>query len=193
MKKLFILPLILLFSSTVLSQVLPGTLDVTGMPTFIQSFDEIVREAGLDDSTVGFESEFDANLIGFVLNPQLILGSELVCEANVFRYSVFIHTENAPANFILEARTSFNSGIRFPEVSNYDDLPSQPLGPRDLAPENGGNYIPVPNNGSQAIKVFEFIGCRIDIPIQFRIKASALAPAGNSNFQIFYTVVGSVM
>ncbi|MDT0643958.1 hypothetical protein RM553_14060 [Zunongwangia sp. F363] len=193
MKKLLTLSLILLISSSVLSQILPGTLDVTGMPTFIQSFDEVVKEAGLDDTTVGFESEFDANLVGFVLNPQLLLGSDLVCEANVFRYSVFIHTQNAPANFILEARTSLNSGQRFPQVSTYDNLPLQPLGPRDLTPENGGNYIPVPNDGSQAIKIFEFIGCRTDIPVQFRIKGSALVPAGNSNFQIVYTVVGSLM
>ncbi|MDT0649963.1 hypothetical protein [Autumnicola edwardsiae] len=93
MKKLIILPLLLLVSSTVLSQILLGTLDVTGMPTFIQSLDEIVREAGLDDTTVGFESDFDANLIGFVLDPLLLLGSELVCEANVFRYSVYSCTK----------------------------------------------------------------------------------------------------
>ncbi|MDT0649964.1 hypothetical protein [Autumnicola edwardsiae] len=106
---------------------------------------------------------------------------------------VYIHAQNAPANFILEARTYLNSGKRFPEISLYDALPLQPLGPRDLTPENGGNYIPVPNDRSQAIKVFEFIGCRTDIPVQFRIRASSLVPARSSNFQIFYTVVGSVL
>jgi hypothetical protein len=192
MKKLIILITCLSLTQITYSQLLPGTLDVSGMPSFIQSVDDVVMEAGLDDTTVGFESNFDATIIGFVLDPLLLVNSELMCEANVFRYSVYIHTINAPAGLIFEAKTTFNSGLRFPTVSTYDSLPVQPLGPRDLTPSNGGSYIPVPNNGSQAIKIFEFVGCRTEIPIQFKVKPSVLVPGGLSNFDIYYTVVGSL-
>ncbi|TVZ27842.1 hypothetical protein JM83_2907 [Gillisia sp. Hel_I_86] len=193
MKKLILFIICLSLTQTTYSQLLPGTLDVSGMPNFIQSIDDVVMEAGLDDTAIGFESNFDATLIGFVLNPQLLLSSEIMCETNVFRYSVYIHTTNAPVGLTLEAKTTFNSGMRFPTLSTYDLLPLQPLGPRDLTPSNGGSYITVPNMGSQAIKIFEFIGCRTDIPIQFKIKASALVPGTPSNFDIYYTVVGSLM
>jgi hypothetical protein len=43
------------------SQVLPGTLTVAGAPSFIQSTNRVVLEAGLDDTTVGFESAYDTN------------------------------------------------------------------------------------------------------------------------------------
>lgn len=195
MKKIFVLTVLLFLNYTFTqAQILPGTLDVSGMPRFIQSIDDVVLEAGADDTTVGFESNFDSTLIGFVLDPLSTppTSSELNCEANVYRYSVYINTVNAPANVILEAKTTFNSGQRFPTVSTYDDMPMQPLGPRDLTPSNGGNYIVVPNNASQAIKIMEFIGCRTDIPIQFRIKPSALTPAGTHNFEINYTVTASM-
>lgn len=192
-KRLFIYLVVTLIPGNLTSQILPGTLDVAGIPSFIQSFSDVVKEAGQDDNTLGFESEFDSNIIGFTLNPQLLLSSELVCEANVFRYTVYIHTQNAPNNLTLEAKTFFNSGQRFPQISTYDALVIQPLGPRNLTPVNGGNYITVPNDSSQAIKIFEFIGCRTDIPIQFRVKASSLVPSGTTNFEIIYTVVGSLL
>ncbi|MGO4819847.1 MULTISPECIES: hypothetical protein [unclassified Flavobacterium] len=195
MKKIFVLTVLLFLNySYTIAQILPGTLDVSGMPSFIQTVDDVVLEAGADDTTVGFESNFDSTIIGFVLDPRSFprISSALNCEANVYRYSVYINTLNAPANVILEAKTSFNSGQRFPAVSIYDGSPIQPLGPRDLTPSNGGNYIVVPNNASQAIKIMEFVGCRTDIPIQFRIKPSALTPAGTHNFEINYTVTASL-
>ncbi|TDE05913.1 hypothetical protein [Flavobacterium sandaracinum] len=193
MRKLCIITVSFLLSfSCSQAQILAGTLNVTGMPSFTQSVNAVVVEAGLDDTTVGFESNFDATKIGFVLNPILLLPSSLVCEQNVYRYSVFINSVNTPANVTLEAKTTVNSGLRFPTVSIYDTLLIQPLGPRNLTPTNGGNYTTVPNNATQAIKIMEFIGCRQDIPIQFRIKPSALCPAGNYNFEINYTVTASL-
>lgn len=180
------------------SQLLPGTLDVSGFPNMVQSIDDLVTEAGEDDGVNGFESEDDATLIGFKLDPTLtpFLGFVLVsssqkCSANIFRYSVYMHTNNAPANTVIEAKTYFNSGNRFPAVSPYDSFIVQPLGPRDLTPENGGNYIAIPNDGSVAVKVMEFIGCREDVPIQFRVKPTVKSTAGISNLDVVYTVVGS--
>ena len=192
MKKILLF-LSIITSSWIHAQLLPGTMNVSGMPAFIQNIDDVVREAGLDDTVTGFESAIDSNLISFTLDPLLLLNSEVMCNENVFRYSVYVHTQNLPANLQIEARTYMNSGARFPEVSIYDLLIIQPLGPRDLTPSNGGDYIPVPNDGSQAIKIFEFVGCRTDIPVQFRIKASSKFAGGTGNFNIVYTVVGSLL
>ena len=193
MKKLLILSLILVLPCyCIQGQILAGTLDISGMPSFTQNISSVVKEAGKDDASVGFESAYDASKIGFVLNPILLLQSSAVCEANVYRYSVYVHTVNAPANIILEAKTTVNSGFRFPLVSVYDTLLIKPLGERNLTPTSGGSYIVVPNSGTQAVKIMEFIGCRTDIPIQFRIKPSALCPAGTYNFDISYTVTASL-
>ncbi|MDP5044880.1 MAG: hypothetical protein NWQ06_07870 [Leeuwenhoekiella sp.] len=175
------------------AQLLNGTLDVNGMPSFIQSFQDTVQEAGIDDNSIGFESAIDANQISFVLNRILILSSSTLCSDNVFRYSVFMHTQNAPQNLTVKAKTYTNSGFRFPSFSIYDILIIKPLGPRDLTATNGGNYVTIPNDASQAIKVCEFVGCRTDIPIQFKIEASSLVQAGVSNFNIYYTVVASLL
>lgn len=193
MKNLFIITVSFLLSfSYSQAQILAGTLNVTGMPSFTQSVNAVVVEAGVDDATVGFESNFDATKIGFVLDPILLLSSSLLCEQNVYRYRVYINSVNAPANIILEAKTTVNSGLRFPTVSIYDTLLIKPLGQRNLMPSNGGNYIVVPNNATQAVKIMEFIGCRKDIPIQFRIKPSSLCPAGIYNIEINYTVTASL-
>ncbi|MEQ9440304.1 MAG: hypothetical protein RIG62_14720 [Cyclobacteriaceae bacterium] len=179
-------------------QILPGTLDVTGFPSMSQTVEELVKEAGADDNGVGFESTIDATLITFILDSSTdpITGATVTssqnCSENIYRYSVYMHTVNAPQNMLVEAKTTFNSGVRFPTAILYDDLSSQPLGPRDLRPENGGAYIQIPNDGSTAIKVFEFVGCREDIPIQFRVKPSVLDVAGLKNLDVYYTVVGSL-
>ena len=104
-----------------------------------------------------------------------------------------MHTINAPQNVEIQARSIDNGGNRFPTDALYDDLLIRPLGERDLTTENGGNYITIPNEGSAAIKVFEFIGCREEIPIQFKIKPSVKAIAGDyTAMKIYYTVVGSI-
>lgn len=198
MKKQLLLLIYLLISLSTYSQLLPGTLDVTGFPNVAQEMDDLVTEAGLNDGELGFESNFDASLISFILDSSSspIFGftttSSENCSENVYRYKVFMHTSGAPQNIKVEAKTTFNSGIRFPQTAIYDGLPTQPLGPRDLTTENGGNYILIPNDGNAAIKVFEFIGCREDIPIQFRIEANSLAMAGISDMTVHYTVVGSL-
>ncbi|MEQ6122530.1 hypothetical protein [Reichenbachiella sp. MALMAid0571] len=179
-------------------QLLPGTLDVTGFPSMSQSINDLVDEAGEDDASYGFESVFDASQISFILDPYtnpitgFTTSSNQNCTANIYRYSVYMHTQNPPQNTVVQAKTTFNSGVRFPAAIPYDDLIIRPLGPRDLTPENGGAYITIPNQGNVAIKVFEFIGCREQIPIQFKINPSALAISGNSNFNVIYTVVGSL-
>lgn len=198
MKKTFIITVLLFFNYTVSisqilppNEILPATLDVRGMPSFIQNINDVVTEAGLDDSTVGFESNFDETLIDFVLDPVLLVPSITVCEGNVYLYKVYINTVNAPDNVIIEAKTTTNSGQRVPASSVYDIL-NIPFGPRGLTPENGGTYITVPNNPNQAIKIFEFVGCRTDIPIQYRIKPSVLAPAQVYDFDINFTITATL-
>ena len=200
MKQISILTAFLLFGSFIYGQILPGTLNVTGMPNFTQSLSDVVTEAGQDDKDTGFETDFDATVISFILDPTSapitgVTDSEQNCSANVFRYKVFVHRSYSFEfeKTIIEAKTYANSGNRFPTLSDYDNLPMQPLGPRDLYPENGGEYIPIPDNPSQAVKIMEFIGCRTDIPIQFRILPSTLSPAGTNNIEIYYTIVGSTM
>lgn len=194
----YLLFLFMAISGVLCGQILPGTLDVSGFPTVSQDFNGVVMEAGQDDGSEGFESSVDAGMISFRLDPftNPITGftttSETNCTTNIYRYTVYMHTQGLPADVIVEAKTFFNSGNRFPSSIPYDGLPVKPLGPRDLAPENGGTYIQLPDDGSQAIKVMEFVGCRENIMIQFRVKASTLASAGNSNFNVFYTVVGSL-
>lgn len=180
------------------AQLLPGTLDVNGFPNIAQSVEDLVDEAGIDDGIEGFESEINATEISFLLDSSsdpitgLGITSDANCSENIYKYSVYIHTDGAPNDAIIEAKTFLNSGNRFPATALYDNLPVQPLGPRNLYPENGGSYIVVPNSGTIAIKIMEFIGCRQNIPIQFRTKASVLSAAGQSTLSVIYTVVGSL-
>ena len=205
MKKYSILSVLLLSSLFSFAQipetVLPGTLDVTGLSSMSQTIDDLIQEAGVDDNTEGFES-IDYVYLSFILDPTIqttpvgdiiLSDSERNCTANIFFYEVYMHTIGAPQNVIIEAKTEVDSGSRYPiyEIGYDTAVPLGPLGARDLRPENGGAYIPIPNQAEIAIKVFEFVGCRQDILIQFRIKASSLALSGNSSFDIVYTIVGS--
>lgn len=200
MKQISIFLSIFIIALSGYGQVLPGTLDVTGMPNFIQSLTDVTKEAGQDDKAIGFETNTDETLISFMLDPTSspvtgVTSSEQNCSSNVFRYKVYIHRSYSYEfeKTLVEAKTYANSGMRYPEVSPYDNLPFQLLGPRDLIPENGGDYIPIPDDPSRAIKIMEFVGCRRDIPIQFRIQPSTLSPAGISNMEIYYTIVGSAI
>lgn len=190
---------ILLIPTFFYAQILPGTLDVIGMPNFTQTISDLTQEAGENDNINGFESDLDATIISFILDPTSlpIIGlttSEQNCNINVFKYKVFLHKAYSAEyeDTVIQAKTYSNSGNRFPTISQYDSLPILPLGPRDLYPENGGNYITIPDDPSQAIKIMEFIGCRTEIPIQFKVNPSVLSPAGPSNIEIFYTIVGSL-
>ena len=49
-------------------QLIPGTLDVIGMPSLSQSIADLVKEAGLDDTSIGFESSSNAIEITFKLD-----------------------------------------------------------------------------------------------------------------------------
>ena len=202
MKKTIYICIFLLSTNLTYAQLetaaLPGTLNVSGTPNVSQTINDLVSEAGEDDKLTGIETEFDISLIGFVLDESTRLGvtipSDQNCSENVFRYAVYMHTTNAPQDVEIQARTMENSGERYPENAVYDDLLIRPLGDRSLSVENGGNYITIPNDGKAAIKVFEFIGCRENIPIQFKIKPSTKADAGTyNNMRIFYTVVGTTL
>lgn len=199
MKRYHLLMLLFFTLRVSTAQILPGTLTVDGFPNVVQNVGDLVAEAGENDGAIGFESSFDASRLAFILDSTtepltgIVLTSSANCSENVFRYAVYVHTQGAPAGMLVEAKTFFNSGIRYPQNALYDNLPIQPLGPRDLTPENGGNYITIPNDGGAAIKVFEFVGCREEIPIQFRVRASALSANEVSNFQVFYTVVASLL
>jgi hypothetical protein len=202
MKKYILLTVLFINALYGYGQILDGTMQITGDFNMSQLIDELVKEGGLDDKTSGFESNFDATLISFVLNPTGstatgVTTSEQNCEENVYRYEMFIH-RSYNLDFektIIEARTYENSGFRFPEVSTYDEMDPtlQLFGPRNLYPENGSQYIQIPDDATQAIKIMEFIGCRTDIPIQFKIKPSTLSPSGNSDIIIYYTIVGNMM
>ncbi|MEP5934265.1 MAG: hypothetical protein ABJ218_04055, partial [Winogradskyella arenosi] len=162
---------------------------------FQQDLSTMIDEAGLDDtmSNSKIETMFDATVIDFVLDEtNFILTSEVNCTANIFLYKVYIHTTGLADDVILEAKTFENSGQRFPLSIPYDLVPV--LGARDLIPANGTNYVVVPNNSAaDAIKIFEFKGCREQIPIQFRALPSVLAAAETSVFQINYTVTATLL
>ncbi len=181
-------------------QLIPGTLDVIGMPSLSQSIADLVKEAGLDDTSIGFESSSNAIEITFKLDEGTdpVTGtpttSDENCEQTVNLYKVYMHTDGTPSNLVIEAKTVVNGGMRFPADTFYDQNPGVHgiFGARDLRVENGGSYITIPNDASVAIKVAEFVGCRQDIPFQFNIKPSALTDAGSSNFSVYYTIVGSI-
>lgn len=177
-------------SLSCLGQLLPGSLYKTSGPTYSQTLGDLVAEAGEDGSGKAYETGASEVLLSFRLDPGTLSSSAQRCTANVYKYKVFVHLQNAPEGLVLEARTFSNAGDRYPASILYDLLPLN--GPRDLDPENGGDYITIPDDDTAAIKLFEFTGCRENIPIQFRISASVLAQPGSSSTEIYYTVVGSL-
>ena len=194
MKKIIYTLLISFATQLGFAQVQDGTLTINGTVDFSQI--AATMEAGLDD-TESFNSALQPELT-FILNPTTnpfggTTSSEQNCET-VYLYKVFIHTVNAPANAIIKAKTFDNSGQRFPLVSNYDGLlPAlQYFGERDLTAETNGadidGFITIPNDATQAIKVFEFKGCRQDIPIEFKVSADVFTPSSTSGFNVVYTI-----
>ncbi len=198
MKKILLIALLLCFQIG-FAQVLNGTLTVNnGSFNITQDAFSSVTEAGLDDtdSEGRIETIPQDNLIGFVLNDSTgVLGapvtSEQNCTSAVYLYQVYIHTTGAPVNAVIEARTQTDSGVVYPP-SIVDILNLRSLTPNTVGADADG-YIPIPNNASQAQKVFEFRGCRTDIPIQFRVSPSVLTPGGNSSFQVFYTITATIL
>lgn len=194
MKTLFLLFL----SLNLTAQILPGSIEIKGSPFLKQPKSSLSSEAGLDDDNQGFESRPNAMKVDFTLDPGPdILGnitsSKELCQANIFRYSVYMHVIGAPPGFQLKARTFSGSGNRFPKNALYDRLPVQPLGPRDIYPENGGAYILLPNNPGNAVKVCEFVGCREDIEFQFLIIPTQEINADLGQVQVYYTIVGTIL
>ncbi|RIA08553.1 hypothetical protein OE09_0368 [Flavobacteriaceae bacterium MAR_2010_72] len=178
----------------VTAQVQDGTLTINGTVDFSQV--TATMEAGLND-TESFNSAVQPEL-SFILNPTTsplfgVTSSEQNCET-VYLYKVFIHTTGAPTGAIVKAKTFDNSGQRFPLVSVYDTLlpVAQYFGPRDLTAETNGadadGFITIPNDATQAIKVFEFKGCRQDIPIEFKVSPDVFTPSGTSSFNVVYTI-----
>ena len=190
MKTYYLYMVLVICSQGCLGQLLPGTLYGTAGPSYSQTLGDLVSEAGEDDGAIAYETGASEVTITFRLDPSTFRTSAQNCSANVYKYKVFMHLQNAPQGLVLEARTFSNAGNRYPARIPYDLLPVN--GPRDLYPENGGDYIPIPEDNTAAIKLFEFTGCRDNIPIQFRIAASVLSEPGASNTEIYYTVVGSV-
>jgi len=191
--KLVFASLLLLGCISYGQQLQQGTLDVSGMPNFIQTISDVVQEAGIDDKSLGFETEIDATEISFTINASGGDSSSQLCEDNVYRYTVYMHRSYSYdfEKTVIQAKTYSNSGNRYPKSSAYDYRPVQAMGPRNLSPEQGGQYITIPDDPSRAIKVMEFIGCRTNIPIQFRILPSTLSPEGLSSIDIHFTVVAS--
>lgn len=201
MKKYLIAFVLLLSVHLIVAQVQDGTFTVVGAPNLSQSV--TIMEAGLNDS-----GNIDTSTIpelSFVLNPTydmtgtiVVSNSEQNCET-VYLYKVFIHTVNAAAGVIVKAKTDANSGQRFPLLSTYDGLPpaGQYFGERDLFPETNGadvdGYITIPNDATQAIKVFEFKGCRENIPVDFRLSPDVSTPSGSSSFQVVYTITATAI
>lgn len=183
----------------IFSQVLSGTLTVNyGSFNLTQDVTNLVTEAGLDDtvSVNKIETLPEDNLIGFIIDESTGVGgapvsSEDNCTSAVYLYQVYIHTTGAPVNSIIQARTQTNSGTVYPP-SLVDTFGLRYLTPNTVGADPDG-YITIPNDASQAKKVFEFTGCRTDIPIQFRLSPSVLANGGNSTVQVFYTITATVI
>lgn len=176
------------------AQLVPGLLVVSGSPFVSQNTFDLIPEAGLDDVSSFFSLD-NAHTLDMYVDPVGVLlanTEEEACTGNVFRYEVYVHVENLPFGMELYAKSLPNGGQRFPATIPYDNLPLQPLGPRELRVENGGDYILIPSNGLTAIKVAEFVGCRTEIPIQFRISASTICPSDLQNLNVVYSVVGNI-
>ncbi|MFC4723265.1 hypothetical protein ACFO5O_13090 [Geojedonia litorea] len=195
MKNIYFIILVITCATFAHSQVQDGTLTLNGAPNFSQIV--AVMEAGLDDAEI-IPSDTEP-LLSFILNSTIdpITGLSTSAEENcetVYLYKVFLHTVNAPTGAVIKAKTYDNSGDRFPLVSNYDTLPpaSQYFGQRDLTAETAGadidGFITIPNDATQAIKVFQFKGCRENIPIEFRATPNVFTPSGSNLFQVVYTI-----
>ncbi|NKI27005.1 hypothetical protein HCG49_10570 [Arenibacter sp. 6A1] len=181
-------------------QIKQGTLNVTGYPNFKQTLNEVVTEPGVDDN-LGVETNMNTSMLSFTLDESsgTILGGGIVsslvnCSNHIFRYKVFMHRSSHPEydNMVVMARVT-GEGARFPSSIPYDNLPGGILGPRNLTPANNGQYIAIPDSPFRATKIMEFIGCWRDIPIQYKILPSAKSPVNPPDFEIFFTVVGSVL
>lgn len=183
------------FSFSVLSQgLVSGMMVVNGTPFISQQISDLITEAGENDNSEIF-SFSNAHEVSMYVDPAglIIPGTvEEACSSNVFKYTLYANVENAPTGVEISAKTEVNGGQRYPLNSPYDVLPNKPLGERDLTAENAGQYIVLPSDPNSAIKIAEFVGCRENIPIQYRVKASLLSPAEISSLNIKFSVVGSV-
>jgi hypothetical protein len=157
--------------------------------SFIQSTNRVVLEAGLDDTTVGFESAYDA---GFILNPIFIplinrLSRQCVSVQCLCQYCQCSRQCNP------WSKTTMNSGQRVP-ASTYDFFINKAIRPQNLTPANGGNYITVPNNASR-YKIMEFVTCKI---FQFNLdQTKFIMPCRNLHIEINYNcklnIINSVL
>lgn len=185
---------ILLFLATQCSygQIFTGQLIINGTPEYTQNQSDFVSEAGTQIDGQPYESLSSETQLSYTLDPTLLGGtSSEMCSANIYKYRVYMHTQELPEGFSLEVKTTPNSGSRFPTVIAYDSFPL--LGARDLSPSQGGAYISLSNNGSAAVLVMEFIGCRTQVPVQFRYTPGPLENAGDYQIEVVYTVVASLL
>lgn len=159
-----------------------GTLTIENTLNFNQTIGDVVQEAGGDDASKGFII-YEGNILSY---------TTVNCEANIYRYGVYAYVIGLPQGVTLEARLN-NRGIGIPS-SMITDLSGAVI-PRDAYSRPGGNdgFHALPNDGSQANLLYEFVGCRQDMSLDIRIKASSATyiPAlSTNNIEIIYTVRG---
>lgn len=185
MKKLQCLVVtLMLFSVQLYAQLLDGTMTLVSFPLSAYSGSQ-VSEAGANLFN-GLSAVTGTHEVSFVLDP-LVLSSSLLCTNNIFGYRLYAHIEDANTQTQVDLRTSTNAGNRFPTSILYDFAPI--LGARNLSPANGGAFITLPHDGTQAILICDWIGCRTDIPLEIEIYDEV----GGETPTIVYTVVGRIL
>ncbi len=182
-------------------ELLPGQLVVSGSVSVNQDVNDILgNEAGLDDKVVNADSTIK---LEYTLNAQggpIGLNSTQMCSNNIYLYRVYLHS-NAPNDIMVEAQTLEGSGTAippyplgpsqatlYPGAATYD---ASPLPDRTLT-SSSASFVEIPNDAQFAKKIFEFVGCRTQIPINFRVTSGVSAP-NNSSVDIYYTIVGSLL
>ncbi len=172
----------------------PSSMVVDGSPVLVQDNSVLLTEAGLNDESVLVSNE-NAHLIDVFVNQGVVVvgmdGQTYSCEDQVYRYTLYAHVSVNIPGLQVAARTYQNGGQAYPPISSYDQLEVQPLGPRELQAANGGQFISLPSGGDAAIKIAEFVGCRYDIPIQFRVQGDITIPSGPLPFQVVYSITAS--
>ncbi len=189
--------LFLFFCQILAAQDFAGTLLVNTQP-LEQPSDQIIKEAGADDIAEGFIL-LDAATLSYTTTEQNIFNAAVSnCSANNYRYGVYMHAVNLPAGMTIEARLN-NTGSADLSGNLVGGVLATLLqgifGARGAYPRGGfGAWFEIPNNANNALLIYEFVGCRQGMTLDFRVKASSRLGGGiinsSNNLQLVYTVRG---
>ena len=194
--KIHIIILFLFFCQILPAQDFAGTLVVNTQP-LNQPSDQIIKEAGADDIAEGFIL-LDAATLSYSTTEQNIFNAAVSnCSGNNYRYGVYMHAINLPAGMTIEARLNEPGSADLsgdPVGGVLATLLQGIFGARGAYPRGGaGEWFEIPTNGNNAILIYEFVGCRQGMTLDFRVKATSRLGGGtaaNANLQLVYTVRG---